>query len=251
MAGRRTLDEGGRTVVRRTRGPHTDSVHALLRHLRSSGFHGCPEPLESHEADIVTYLEGAASTPPPESVWTDQALESIGRLLRAAHDASRSFRPPSDACWNTLVGASNDGEVVCHNDLYWGNVVFRDGRARALIDWEYAAPGDPLDDVGMAARYWVPLVSEERRRQISAPDADFGGRLRRFCDAYGLRRADRARLLDATERRLMVGYETQRAWAAEGRSPFAEAWENGSGELLIADRDWLVANRDLLAAGLA
>jgi aminoglycoside phosphotransferase (APT) family kinase protein len=38
------------------------------------------------------------------------------------------------------------GEVICHLDLYWTNVIFRDGLPVALIDWELAAPGSRLLD---------------------------------------------------------------------------------------------------------
>jgi len=151
------------------------------------------------------------------------------------HDATRSFVPPPDAIWKRLVGAAAVGEGV----------------ATGFIDWEYAAPGDMLGEVGMAARYWVPLVSDERRRQIGAPSDDPGPRLRRLCDAYGLSNSQRLGLLDATEQRLMLGYETQRVWAAEGRAPFSSAWANGSGDLLLADRNWLIATRDSLASQLS
>jgi aminoglycoside phosphotransferase (APT) family kinase protein len=36
----------------------------------------------------------------------------------------------------------------CHHDPGPNNTVFRDGRPVALIDFDFAAVGDPLEDVG-------------------------------------------------------------------------------------------------------
>ena len=48
--------------------------------------------------------------------------------------------------------------MLCHNDVCLENVVFRNGHAAALIDFDLAAPGRPLWDVAMTARYWVPML---------------------------------------------------------------------------------------------
>ena len=75
---------------------------------------------------------------------------------------------------------------MSHNDPNLDNVVFRDGVAVALIDFDLAGPGSRVWDVAAAARLWAPL----------RPDADIADarrgrsleRLRIFVDAYGLRR---------------------------------------------------------------
>jgi len=40
--------------------------------------------------------------------------------------------------------------------------VFREGRAVALIDWDFAAPGRPVYDLAQMARMWRP---GRRRRE--------------------------------------------------------------------------------------
>lgn len=76
--------------------------------------------------------------------------------------------------------------MVCHNDVCLENVVFRDGRAAALIDFDLAAPGRPVWDVAMTARYWTPMRGRD--------GLDPSHRLRVLADGYGLGRADRAAL---------------------------------------------------------
>ena len=42
-----------------------------------------------------------------------------------------------------------NGGTLLHGDLWSGNMVWRDGRLVAVIDWEDAAVGDPLVDLAV------------------------------------------------------------------------------------------------------
>lgn len=72
----------------------------------------------------------------------------------------------------------------------------RDGRAAAFIDFDLALPVDPLFDIAVAARHWIPL-----RDPADIADARSGtelfDRFRLFTAAHGLdddqRAADRPR----------------------------------------------------------
>lgn len=77
---------------------------------------------------------------------------------------------------------------VCHNDLYRGNVVFRDGQAVGLIDFDFAHPAAPLWDLAIAAWHWVPL-SDGWRSDV--PASRWPERLRILVEAYGLEPAGR------------------------------------------------------------
>ena len=43
--------------------------------------------------------------------------------------------------------AYQDPPVLLHGDFWPGNLLWRDGRLVAILDWEDAALGDPLSDV--------------------------------------------------------------------------------------------------------
>jgi len=43
--------------------------------------------------------------------------------------------------------SQQNGSVLLHGDFWPGNILWRDGRIAAVIDWEDAALGDPLADV--------------------------------------------------------------------------------------------------------
>jgi len=44
--------------------------------------------------------------------------------------------------------------AIVHNDFKLDNMMFADGRVNAVLDWEMAAVGDPLADLGLAIAYW-------------------------------------------------------------------------------------------------
>jgi aminoglycoside phosphotransferase (APT) family kinase protein len=117
-------------------------------------------------------------------------------LLRRAHDAQAGFVPPEDAGWDTHVAGLDRGEVICHLDLFWTNVVFGEGLPVALIDWELAAPASRVLEVALAATYWAGLRTDDQLESWGVPLARRGERLRILCDSYGLDASQRNLLLD-------------------------------------------------------
>ena len=85
----------------------------------------------------------AVTAPAPGWGLTDAALHSVGRLLRRFHDAAAGLRPDARTPGRTGRPPPFDRGGIAHNDPNLDNVVFRDGRAVALIDFDLAAPGRP------------------------------------------------------------------------------------------------------------
>jgi hypothetical protein len=241
-------------TVRRSTGPWTPGVHALLRHLAERGFDGAPRVLgmDDEGREVLSYVEGTTVVLPHDG-WsrTDEVLHEIGVLLRRVHDATEDFVPPEDARWRFWEGAPRSGEVMCHTDVTPQNVVFRGGHVVALIDWDFAAPGPRLFDVASAAKHWVPLMTLERAASEGWPGVPRGPRLRLLCDAYGLVARERAALLDMCLLKTRTGYASHEAWAAAGDPGFRRMWEEGSGPRMAADMDWLREHWGELEAHLA
>ena len=143
------LLEGGDTApvirvgdtVRRHAGPWTQTIDALLVHLRKCGFQYGPEPLgvDDKGREILTYIEGEVG-PPPEWMWSDEVLVGVAKLLRLYHEATLGFQPPGKAHWQRprlhqeTVGASE--------------VTFRRRRGRRKIIWQQTnRPGDRTPSV--------------------------------------------------------------------------------------------------------
>jgi hypothetical protein len=173
-------------TVRRPLRPTAPAVHALLRHLEDVGFDGAPRVLgvDAEGREVLSYVPGEAVTAPaPWWGLTDAALRSVGRLLRRFHDAVAGFDPDPHTWPDHAAPPFATGGMV-HNDPNLDNVVFRDDRAVALIDFDLVAPGAPVWDVAGASRFWVPL-----RDPVDTADHRRGRELRRLrvlADAYGL-----------------------------------------------------------------
>ena len=240
-------------TVRRSVGPWTPAVHALLRHLEREGFEGSPRVMgiDDEGREIVSFIEGSVPYAPdiPDEIWLDDALVAVAQRVRLYHDAVASFEPPADALWRFCPGAPVRGDVVCHNDLGPWNTVYRDGLPAAFIDWDFAAPAPRLWDVAYAAWRFVPLYYNGIPGRGGEPDVpEFARRLRLFCDAYGL--ADRGALLDTVAHRQHVMHDTVRIWGQAGVPGFAEMWASGHADAPLKDAEFLRRVRSTLETAL-
>ena len=165
----------GDTVVRPI-APCWRATHALLAHLAAAGFDGAPRVLGAGAGtEVLTYMHGQAAVPPlPPDTLSDAALVSIAALLRRYHHAAASFDPAGYA-WPRPIPARFRTGLVSHNDVHPANVIFRGGRAVALIDFDWAGPGSPAWDFATAARNWAPLADDQ-----DVTDARAGRALDRF-----------------------------------------------------------------------
>ncbi len=239
-------------TVHRPQTAGSPAVHALLQHLERVGFDGAPRYLGEDDdgREVLSYVEGqAAVTEPHEScALTDEALGSVARLLRRFHDAVGSFDAGGHQ-WSTAVPARFRTGLVSHNDVNLDNVVFRDGQAVALIDFDLASPGSAVWDVALAARLWVPL-----RADADVPDERRGlgeHRLRLFVEAYGLPEDDRGRLVEAALETHHWCYAIVRAGAEQGVPGYVTYWSAQARARADRHQRWLSEHADRLAAALA
>jgi hypothetical protein len=240
-------------TVRRPQRSTSAATHALLEHLGRVGFDGAPRFLGVDERgrEVLSYIPGQAVIPPyPAWALTDDALVSVAQLLRRYHDAVATFDPHRHA-WPQPVPAEFRGDIISHNDPNLDNVIFRGGRAVALIDFDLASPGSAVWDVACAARLWAPL-----RDEVDAPHELRGlalARLRTFVDAYGLPRGERERVVDAMVAAHEWCYDIVRAAVANGHSTFERIWHDGGCRRAERTVTWLATHgahmRDALAAG--
>ncbi|MFI6624559.1 aminoglycoside phosphotransferase family protein [Streptomyces sp. NPDC050528] len=186
-------------TVRRPTTQASPFVARLLGHLAQRGFTGAPRHLGLDETgrDTFSYLPG--HVPARFRHWTDEQITAAGALLRSFHDATRGSAL-AEPC-----------AVVCHHDPGPNNTVFRDELPVAFIDFDTAAPGDPLEDVGYAA--WTWCVSS---RPTAPPVSVQAAQVRLLADAYGLVASDRGKLVDA-----MLNRQTRNAswWLARLGGP--------------------------------
>jgi Ser/Thr protein kinase RdoA (MazF antagonist) len=169
-------------TVRRTAGPWTPTIHALLRHLRTAGVTEVPEPfgIDDQGREILSFRPGEVGNHPlPSWLWTEEILVQAGTLLRRVHDASRGF-DPAGAVWQ--LPGHEPAEVICLNDVAPYNMVLESGRIVGLVDLDTASPGPRIWDLAYLAYRLVPFVGDAAV-DLSWPQRST--RLRRLIEAYG------------------------------------------------------------------
>lgn len=213
-----------------------------------------PLPLEIDDdgRERLGFLPGDVAVPPyPAWAQTDDALASIARLIRRIHDAAVAVGVP-DGDWNDELADRAGGLIVCHNDVCLENVVFRDGRAVGLIDFDFAAPGHPPHELAHFARICVPLDDQVTAAHRGWAPTDLPLRLRLVCDAYGLAREDRGRFVGVVDRSIVQATEFVLRRIAAGGAAFATALDELGGEDRFRRRHaWWQRERSAFARALA
>jgi aminoglycoside phosphotransferase (APT) family kinase protein len=195
--------DGRRLFVRRAMGGvihgHTLSLHEefdLLVAAREAGV-TVPEPiaylgdLDGREAFVVEFVAGETigrrivrDPPAGLDLRLAEELARIHSITRERvpflpePDPVASLQEELDAvgephpaieyglAWFRERAASGRAPVVTHGDFRIGNIAIDDGRLVAVLDWEFAHVGDPLDDLS-----W-PVV---RAWRFGADDRRLGG----------------------------------------------------------------------------
>ena len=219
----------GKTVHRST-GPHSPFVHALLRYLEQAEFGGAPRfiGIDEDGLEILSYIEG--EVPHRSMDWSLEQLMAVTQLMRQMHDA--------------VAGSSlaQGEETVCHLDIAPWNVVLQNDQPVAFIDFDDAAPGSRLDDLGYF--FWVFLkLGDDTSPHVQRE------RMRILCDAYGIS-GDQTSLLHALQRqqeRVLRRREQQAA--IQGNAELRASAEERVGRIRN-EMVWLEAHYDELAAFL-
>ncbi|MGW0801605.1 aminoglycoside phosphotransferase family protein [Nonomuraea sp. NPDC002799] len=238
-----------RDTVRRPIGPNAPLVHALLRHLEEVGFAGTPRFLGVDAAgrEVLTFVPGeVAGRPRPEWIADERRLASVGRLVRDYHDAVAGFVLP-EGVRPALGFTESPGippvpsypvELVGHMDYTPDNIVFRDGVAAALIDFDVARPVSRVDEMVNTMLYWAPLAdpadADPLLREVDVPR-----RCRILADAYGMPDADRARAVEVAVLRTRRSWFSMKQLAEERGGGWARLWEQGIGDEIKRREAWL------------
>jgi hypothetical protein len=232
---------------------HSRSIHAYLSALRGAGFGGASEPvgIDDDGRERLVFIDGDVPVKPyPEWAQSDAALASITALLRWMHDAARSFDPTA-LTWSDELADPEGGTIVCHNDVCLENVVFRDGRAVGLLDFDFAAPGRPVYDLAQFARMCVPIDDEVNAARFGWQPADLPARLRLVADSYGLDPDARMEMLDVLSLSMRQGGNFVQRRVEAGDPNFIAMWNAMGGEARFdRRREWWLLHEALFAAAL-
>jgi hypothetical protein len=144
------------------------------------------------------------------------------------------------------------GPIICHNDVCLENVVFRDGLAVGLLDFDFAAPGRPLYDLVSFARMCVPVDDDINAARLGWTPADRPARLRLVADAYGLSLAERHELHGVLSDSIARGGEFVRRRVEAGDPNFIQMWNDTGGmERFDRRRRWWAQHQEQFLRALS
>lgn len=182
-------------VVHKDCSAWTPTVHSLLRHLEREQF---PAPrvvgngFDEDGRETITYIEGVVVE---RGSWSPENAYEIGKLLRKLHVATGTYVPSGDAKWFPWYGRDlgRRDKVIGHCDLGPWNIVTRNGKPVALIDWDFAGPVDPVIELAHAC--WLNAkLHDDIVGDIEGlpPVTERAKHLRAIVDGYGLESEIRA-----------------------------------------------------------
>jgi Ser/Thr protein kinase RdoA (MazF antagonist) len=238
-------------TVRRPQHAGSTGRHALLAHLEAVGFEGAPRFLgvDREGREVLSFVDGDVPIRPyPSWALTDAALATVAELLGRYHAAVASFDPaPYD--WPVGGPVGSGPQLVCHNDPNLDNVVFRSGRAVALIDFDLAGPAPRICDLAAAVRLWAPLRGDE-----DIHDLRRGRGLQRlsgFAAACGLTAAERADLAEAIVPTHDWIYTVIERAARDGHPGLRHYWTPETASRVGRARQWCLDTAEEIRAALA
>lgn len=217
--------------VFRPSNPHSASIHRFLAALHDAGFQGAsvPEGIGADGREQLVFIKGDVPLPPyPSWAQSDAALASVATLMREFHRVSGTLTP-DDSSWSDEMADPEGGSIVCHNDVCLENIVFRNGLAVGLLDFDFAAPGRPVYDLAQFARMCVPIDDDLSAARLGWVEPDRPARPRLVADTYGIGSRERQELLGIVARSMERGGEFVRRRVAAADTNFIEMWNEMGG----------------------
>jgi hypothetical protein len=244
-------------TVRRPRGPEAGFVERLLTYLEQQGFTGAPRFLgvDDKSRQVLSHISGeVAGRPWPQWMADDDRIRSVARLVRRYDDVAHGYGIPPDVPTRPeIVGAppsiAGEPTFVAHMDITPENVVFVDGRASSLIDFDLARPADRPLEVSNLLLWWAPLMPPEDR-EPAVRDVDAIRRAALLVDAYDLDDAGRRDLVPLSINGAERGWFAMRDRAERFGGGWRRMWDEGVGDRIRRRHRWLLDNADAISAAV-
>ncbi|UYY80073.1 aminoglycoside phosphotransferase family protein [Arthrobacter sp. YA7-1] len=246
-------------TVRRPASDASPRVRRVLDFLQSAGFQGAPRFLGIDEdgRDTLSFVPGeAAGRPWPRRVADESSAISVARLVRAYDDAVQPLGVPDWAyahdgadplgCPGSIAGPAT---FLAHMDITPENVVFRDGTAVALIDFDLLRPATRAEEVANLLLWWGAWMPVTDRDPVMR-GVDAASRAAVLVDAYGLGPADRAKVVHVARNAADRSWHLMRHRALTKGGGWKRMWDEGVGDKILRRQAWLAENAAALHAAI-
>jgi thiamine kinase-like enzyme len=217
-------------TVHRQPSEQSSYVHQVLQFLEHANFGWAPRFLGIDEQgrEVLSFIDGYVphGQEVPQQTWSLETMQDIFAHIRQLHDLT------------SVSGLANGHECICHGDLSYANTVYRDGKAIAFIDWDWAHPGPRIDDVAYGILEYLSIGElesgggPEERAQLA----------RALAYTYGLDASQRgrvpARMLDL----LLITRDKQLQAIEQGSPSGIKLAEAGVPGHMLKRHAWLEKN---------
>ena len=195
----RSRDGAAQSVVFRAMGKSglgSAQEYELLAALHAAGI-PTPRPILFDDSRthvdapyvLMAFVEGTSEIPPD---LAEARIPRMAAALAAIHKLPTASLPPlplrldplpelldflpdgaewqavRDGCGALDATAFTGPPVLLHGDFWARNLIWRDGRIAAILDWEDAATGDPLSDLACALLELKYLFEDRLARLFEA-----------------------------------------------------------------------------------
>jgi hypothetical protein len=246
-------------TVRRPRSAGADLVEAVLRFLEGVDFDGAPRflGLDAQGRQTLSFIPGeVAGRPWPNWIADDARIASVARLVRRLDDAMQPFGVPDDLAHDELPdplgmppSIAGPPRFVGHMDITPENVVFVDGQARALIDFDLTRPTNRVGEVCNLLLWWAPLMPVVDRAP-AVRDVDAVARAALLVDEYGLEADDRQLIVPVARNSAARAWYSMRNRAARLGGGWRRMWDEGVGDRILRRQQWLTEHAEELNEAL-
>lgn len=144
---------------------------------------------------VMQYIEGQpeytpANISPDSAFQMATQLAKIHRIDGLTHDLS--FLPKEHTTSTGSVQPLTEGTSLLHGDFWPGNMLWQDGQLVAVIDWEDAKVGNPLQDLAISRFdllfiFGIEAMNEFTRSYKTMSSLDFSALP--YWDLYAAQRA--------------------------------------------------------------
>ena len=129
-------------------------------------------------ARFLRALHGIDAAPGPgpgeHSFGRGGPLTMLDADMRQALPRLGARAPAAAALWQAALSVPYAGRALwLHGDLHPGNLLVRDGRLAAVIDWGLAAVGDPAADLAIAWRWFSAPARRAFRAALPFDDGNW------------------------------------------------------------------------------
>lgn len=174
-------------LVRRKLSDWSPAVHKLINYVVEYGLDYVPKIIDvDKKYEYFEYLDGIPALRPWSQVIQDDLwVKDLGKWLKKYHQIVKNFEL-SDGSFVWGIKSKDCGMIPCHGDLGPWNVLHINGEIKAIIDWDLARWGKPIDDLTQLALENIPLRKSTIDTMGDNVQRDvLMNRLECLCDSYG------------------------------------------------------------------